>query len=194
MPEEELRMARPQLINDETLLDGLSVVFRDVGYEGASLAKLAEATGLKRASLYHRFPGGKEQMASEVLQAASNALSTLIIRPLLANIPVAERMTLAKQGLTSFYKGGQSSCLLNMLSSPHGDGPFAAFVSKSFHAIIDAFATAANAAGFERRNARVRALMAVSLIHGALVVSRGLNSTEAFSFALEELDKIFATS
>jgi TetR/AcrR family transcriptional regulator, lmrAB and yxaGH operons repressor len=187
-------MARPQLIDDETLLERLSIVFRNVGYEGASLAKLAEATGLKRASLYHRFPGGKEQMAIEVLEAASKALSNLIIRPLRTDIPVEERIALAKQGLASFYKGGQSSCLLNMLSSPHGDGPFAVFISQSFQAIIEAFALAAKAAGFERRNARVRALTAVSLIHGALVVSRGLNSTEAFSLALQELDEIFMTS
>lgn len=187
-------MARPQLIDDETLLEGLSVAFKEFGYEGASLAKLAEATGLKRASLYHRFPGGKEQMASEVLESANNALSTLIIRPLQTDIPVKERIALAKEGLTSFYKGGQSSCLLNMLSSQHGDGPFAAFISQSFQAIIDAFIKVAKVAGFERRSARARALKAVSLIQGALVVSRGLNSTEAFSSAMQELDELFSVS
>ncbi|MEO0971892.1 MAG: helix-turn-helix domain-containing protein, partial [Pseudomonadota bacterium] len=60
-------MPRPASINDDDLLDRLSSVFREVGYEEASMALLASASGLKKASLYHRFPGGKEQMAREVL-------------------------------------------------------------------------------------------------------------------------------
>ena len=50
-------MARPQSVQDQDLMQRLSCVFRDVGYDGASLSILSEATGLKKASLYHRFPG-----------------------------------------------------------------------------------------------------------------------------------------
>ena len=45
----------------------LGEVFRAHGYEGATLALISEATGLGKGSLYHLFPGGKEQMAAEVL-------------------------------------------------------------------------------------------------------------------------------
>ncbi|TGQ06111.1 helix-turn-helix domain-containing protein, partial [Mesorhizobium sp. M00.F.Ca.ET.217.01.1.1] len=38
-------------------------VFREHGYEGASLALIGAATGLGKGSLYHFFPGGKEEMA-----------------------------------------------------------------------------------------------------------------------------------
>ncbi len=48
----------------------VSEVFRRVGYDGASLEELAKATGLKKSSLYHRFPEGKRQMATEVLRFA----------------------------------------------------------------------------------------------------------------------------
>ena len=44
-------------VNEDELLDRLTDVFRTYGYEGASLSKISEATGLQRASLYHRFPG-----------------------------------------------------------------------------------------------------------------------------------------
>lgn len=44
----------------------LFIVFRDHGYEGASLADLSRATKLGKSSLYHHFPRGKEQMAEAV--------------------------------------------------------------------------------------------------------------------------------
>ena len=45
----------------------LAEVFREHGYEGASLALISEATGLGKGSLYNFFPDGKEEMAACVL-------------------------------------------------------------------------------------------------------------------------------
>jgi AcrR family transcriptional regulator len=42
-------------------------VFRDLGYEGTSLSQITERSGVGKGSLYHFFPGGKEEMASAVL-------------------------------------------------------------------------------------------------------------------------------
>ena len=69
-------MASPK-VHDEKLIERLTSVFRIYGYEGASLSRIAEATGLQRASLYHRFPGGKEEMAEAVL----NACRPLVYQP-----------------------------------------------------------------------------------------------------------------
>ncbi len=44
-----------------TILDD---VFRRRGYEGATLSVLSRACGLGKASLYHHFPGGKDEMAA----------------------------------------------------------------------------------------------------------------------------------
>ncbi|HEX4251546.1 MAG TPA: TetR/AcrR family transcriptional regulator, partial [Pseudonocardia sp.] len=60
-------MPRPQSVQDDELLVRLAEVFRRTGFEGASLGALAEAAQLRRASLYHRFPDGKAQMAEVVL-------------------------------------------------------------------------------------------------------------------------------
>ncbi len=59
----------PSKVNENQLLDRLTGVFRLHGYEGASLSRIAKATGLQRASLYFRFPGGKEEMAEAVLRS-----------------------------------------------------------------------------------------------------------------------------
>ncbi len=51
------------LLPREEVLDRLAAAFRRDGYDGASIARLSAATGLGKASLYHYFPGGKQDMA-----------------------------------------------------------------------------------------------------------------------------------
>ena len=50
----------------QRLLDGFEKQLLDSGYLGISTAALAEEVGIQRPSLYHHFPGGKEQLYSEV--------------------------------------------------------------------------------------------------------------------------------
>ena len=54
-------------MSKEEVITKLVPVFRRYGYEGATVSRLSEATGLKKASLYYHFQGGKEQMAEAVL-------------------------------------------------------------------------------------------------------------------------------
>src|SRR5690242_957274 len=109
-------MARPQSVDEEELLSRLASVFRDLGYEGASLSDLSEAAGLQKASLYHRFPGGKQQMAEEVLSSALSWFSEHVLAPLKAEGSAETRVAMVARQLDAFYAGGRKACLLNMLS------------------------------------------------------------------------------
>ena len=60
---------RPLKVSDQKLTECLLEVLRAKGYDGSSLNELALAGGLKKASLYHRFPGGKEALAQSVLNS-----------------------------------------------------------------------------------------------------------------------------
>src|ERR1700720_3544465 len=62
------------------VLPQLAEVFRAHGYEGATLALISDATGLGKGSLYNFFPGGKEQMAMEVLTPSTGGSPTTSIR------------------------------------------------------------------------------------------------------------------
>jgi len=181
-------MARPQSVSDDDLLDRLAAVFRARGFAGASLAELSSATGLKRASLYHRFPGGKEQMAHEVLTAAADWLEREVIAPLAGESPPGVRVAALQDALARFYDGGRQACLLNMLSSARvEDGPFAAEIGAMFARLIDAFAALAEEAGHPPAEARVRAERAVMLLQGGLVLARGTGCVAPFRRALEAL-------
>ena len=182
-------MARPLSIDEDELLSRLASVFRDLGYEGASLAALSKGAGLQKASLYHRFPGGKQQMAEEVLAAALGWFSENVLAPLKGEGSAETRVAAVARQLDVFYSGGRKACLLNMLSAPRGsrDGPFSAAIRAAFEALIDAFARVAREAGHAPKAARKRAERAVMLMQGSLVLSRGLGSPEPFRAFLSAL-------
>ena len=174
-------MARPRSVTEDDLLARLARVFSEVGYEGASLSLLAKATGLQKASLYHRFPGGKQQMADEVLTATGTWLEAQILAPLAGPGAPAERIGIVSANLDSFYHGGARACLLNMLSSPRiEDGPFAPAIRQAFEALISGLADVASETGASPTETRQRAERAVMLLQAALVLSRGTGSTAPF--------------
>jgi TetR/AcrR family transcriptional regulator, lmrAB and yxaGH operons repressor len=181
-------MARPQSVEDAEVMAKLSCVFRDVGYEGASLAMLAESTGLKKASLYHRFPNGKQQMAEEVLASALGWYAVNILDPLRSDASPAERVAAVVRHLDGFYAGGRHACLLNMLASPRTElGPFSDAIKGAFEALVSTFTAVARDAGHDAKAAKLRAERTVMLLQGSLVMSRGLGSSKPFKTFLTGL-------
>ena len=60
-------MARPVPPESRTrLLDAAERLFHERGYSAVSMADIATATGIRKASLYHHVPGGKEELFVEV--------------------------------------------------------------------------------------------------------------------------------
>jgi len=66
----------------DQLLGIVAEVFREHGYEGASLSLIGEATGLGKGSLYHFFPGGKEEMARAVIAHIDGWFEDNVFAPL----------------------------------------------------------------------------------------------------------------
>ncbi len=181
-------MGRRASVDDDELLGRLMGVFRAVGYEGATLAMLAEKAGLQKASLYHRFPGGKEQMAREVLQAAEDWLGAHVLTPLSGDAPARERLARMATTLDAFYAGGERACLLNTMSTMGDErGPFADAIARMFEAWIAAMARVVSDSGVSAGDARARAERALALLQGALVLSRGMGTTRPFCAFLKSL-------
>ncbi|HEX3087121.1 MAG TPA: TetR/AcrR family transcriptional regulator, partial [Ilumatobacteraceae bacterium] len=119
-----------RLVSEDQLLDRLTDVFRSAGFDGASLTDLAAASGLQRSSLYHRFPGGKEQMATEVIEhlGTKDASSTPASSD--TDLPVRARIEQVGRALTAFYDAGAKSCLLDTMSlGDRGEGTSAALAA-----------------------------------------------------------------
>lgn len=175
------------LISKDQVLDSLTRVFRELGYGGATLSRLSQATGLVRASLYHYFPGGKADMATAVLGRANAWLGSRVLAPLAGPGTPTERLEAMATALDSYYAGGRDGCLLGLLSQGDARDLFQHHVREALGRWSDAIAAVLEEAGLAPDLAGERGEDAVIQIQGALVVSRGLDNLEPFTRTLAEL-------
>lgn len=185
----------PRLVTDSELIERLTDLFRRAGFDGASLGDIAEATGLQKSSLYHRFPGGKQQMAAEVAAAVGEHFATSTLAPLGTDEPLEERLRAVGRNLDAFYESGARNCLLDMLSIGEPGPDASAKLAAAASAWIGAFAAVAREAGADTPTSIARAQDAVAGIEGSLVLARLTGDKRPFSRAIERLgDVLIAAS
>ncbi len=178
----------PEKITETDLIHALSGVFRTYGYEGASMALISQATGLKKSSLYHRFPDGKQQMARAVAHAISGGIEKQALAPLNGPGSPKARVKQAAQRLNTFYENGNKPCALDTLSIAGDQGEATlAELRESYDALIKGFTNIAIEAGTKPKAAQQRAIRAIVLIEGALVVTRITGDSDSFKRVIKEL-------
>ena len=168
------------------MLDRLMESFRKHGYDGASLATLSERTGLGKSSLYHHFPGGKEEMAIEVL-AHLNSVLRDAFRAVEEEARPKKKLDLMLDAIDDFYDGGKKACLLERLSASVDRARFGAPLKATFSDWISVLTSIGRAAGLSVTTAQRRAEGAVVRIEGALVVAAGMGDPSVFARTLTEL-------
>ncbi len=177
-------------MSKETAIGQLLTVFQRYGYEGATLAKLSEATGLGRASLYHHFPKGKEEMAAAVLDYLDRGLQEHILAPLHSDLPPLDRLKAMNERIDEFYGHGSQACLIATLSVGEAHDLFQGQIHKTLTLWVDALAEVAIEAGVAPEIAHQRAEDAVVQYQGALVLARGFNDTTIFQRVLARLPEM----
>ena len=174
----------------EELVIKLIPVFRYYGYEGATVSRLSEATGLKKASLYHHFQGGKEQMAEAVLEYVSNWIDQQIFAPLRSDKPANERILAMTEGIAKFYESGKAPCLLAVMSLGEADNLFHQQLEHSLNKWLDELSEVVELTGVEQKEARLRAEDALMMIQGALVLVRVTDDTQPFKRVISKLSQV----
>ena len=184
---------RPQKILDTDMIAGLTKVFRDKGYEGASLNDLADVTGLKKASLYHRFPNGKQEMAESVLNTVDQWVDDNIFLPLMdENQPAKMRLKEALKNIGILYNGGENTCVLRAFSMQGGLSLFEQQIKSGMEKWISAF----NALGISLQLTSIQshqnAVQTLIELQGSLIVTRGLADTNIFESTLKNIEKRYS--
>lgn len=175
---------RPASIGDTELVDALGDVFSRYGVEGASLSRLSEASGLKRASLYHRFPGGKDEIVTAVVDRTAERFNRALAQAYAEGAP-AERAMQVADGIDDYYEQGARSCLIVALSVSDDESRSGGL--QCVDAWAKAFEKIAGDAGLKPKQAREAAIDAVAAIEGALVISTTTGDTGSFQRALASL-------
>lgn len=186
-------MARPQTVPDDELFDRLAQVFRVAGFEGASLGALAEGARLRRASLYHRFPDGKAQMA-EAVMGRVGALFARALEPMTSDPDVAAGIAESARRISEIYAGGSLPCVLDTLTLSGAPDNIRAIAAEITTTWIDAMAAGARRGGAAAAAARAAAEEAFIRIEGSLVLARLTGDATAFRRVIAELPQMLLGS
>ncbi|MBY5458717.1 TetR/AcrR family transcriptional regulator [Rhizobium leguminosarum] len=166
----------------------LAEIFRELGYEGTSLSRITERTGIGKGSLYHFFPGGKEEMARSVLADVDAWFEQAIYQPL-RNGDAREAIAAMWTNVNDYFRSGRRICLVGAFALDETRERFSAAIGDYFIRWIDALRSALMRAGCPEEEAQALAEEGVSGIQGALVLSRALDDRMVFTRSLETLAK-----
>ncbi len=174
----------------ESYIPRLSALFRQYGYDGATLSKISEATGLGKASLYHHFPGGKDEMVESVLCYSASWLQENVLSLLAAEGAPEERLQNMCDRVNELYAGGAEPCLLAILQSGTGSDLRHAQIQATLAAWVEAIAAVLREAGWDAAIAQQRAEDALITIQGAVMVSFTLDNPAVFQRVMQSLPQV----
>lgn len=169
------------------LVPVLAEVFRAHGYEGASLARITEGTGLGKGSLYHYFPGGKEEMAQAVLAHIDRWFEVNVFAPLREEIDATAGVARMFDECGNYFLSGRKVCIVGVFALSSTRDRFALAVKNYFTAWAGSLYDALLRAGHAEPAAAGLAEDIVGAIQGALVLARAVDDPQVFTRTLERL-------
>jgi TetR/AcrR family transcriptional regulator, lmrAB and yxaGH operons repressor len=174
------------------ILPLLGEVFRQYGFEAASIARVAEHTKLGKGSLYHFFPGGKEEMADAVLAHIHDWFETNVFAPLQDQPPVQAIDTMFT-ATDLYFRSGQRVCLVGAIALEETRDRFATSINGYFSRWMTVLSGCLIRAGFAPDEAKRRARRVIAGIQGGIVLARALDDPQHFSLMLEDLRAMCAS-
>ncbi|HEV3283246.1 MAG TPA: TetR/AcrR family transcriptional regulator [Solirubrobacteraceae bacterium] len=171
----------------DRILDSSAELFRRQGYAGTGIKQIAAEASAPFGSLYHFFPGGKEQLGEAVIRWSGGMylqlFSTIAAQagdPLTA---VADFFAGAAQTLRETDFADACPIATVALEVASTNEPLRQATADVFESWIDAATAYFVAAGIPAQSARGLAFAMLSLLEGAFVFSRAMRSTEPLEIA-----------
>jgi TetR/AcrR family transcriptional regulator, lmrAB and yxaGH operons repressor len=175
----------------ERMIAAARRLFREHGYLGTALSDVVTESAAPRGSIYFHFPGGKEELATEVtlLHASDRiadinraAATTRTAAELIAAFVGRERDDL----VSSNYREGCAVAPIVLESTPASD-QLSDATRRAFQDLIATLAARLTEKGLGHDSAVRLATNVWSSVEGALILSRVLRSPEPFDMAITQL-------
>ena len=173
----------------ERILDVTADMFRHYGYTGTGLKQIVTNANAPFGSVYHFFPGGKEELGVAVIRRSGRMYYELFETILDgAPDPVA--------GIADFFAGAAEvlrqtdfadACPIATvaLEVANRNEPLRQATAEVFESWVVGAAARLTAAGIPADRARTVATLVISTLEGAFVLSRASRTTEAVDVAGE---------
>jgi AcrR family transcriptional regulator len=171
----------------ERIVDTSAQLFRRQGYTGTGVKQIAAQANAPFGSLYHFFPGGKTELAEEVIRS-SGALYMQLFATVAAQAPdvlgaVGDFFTGAAQTLAETDYEDACPIATVALEVASTNEQLRQATADVFDDWIDGASAYFQHAGIAEGTARELALSMLSLLEGAFLFSRALRSTEPMAAA-----------
>jgi len=177
-----------RLHSPEHVIAGLAEVFREHGFEGASLTHISKATGLGKGSLYHAFPGGKDDMAAAVLADIDGWFEDNVFVPLGAtDIQASRTLDVMLDACVEYFECGGRVCLVGVFALNATRDMFADAVNGYFRRWEVALHAALLRAGASPADAKALAEDVLAGVQGGLVLARAFDDNSYFEREINRL-------
>ena len=188
-------MTDPAQLDSRTrMIISAAELFREQGYSATGFRDVVEHSGAPRGSIYHHFPGGKAQLAQEVVQLASDVTVRRIERAAADGDPQAMLDAFAdgwkRQLERSDFRAG---CPVVAVAIEADATPEVAAAAATAFARWEAlFAQTLRGAGVPRARAGRIATLTVSAVEGAVIQSRAARDATPLDDVVRELGALIA--
>ena len=170
-------------------MDSSAELFRRQGFNGTGVKQIAAAASAPFGSLYHFFPGGKEQLGEEVIRTSGALYLQLFASIALQapDVPTAVGEFFAGAAETLLETDFADACPIATvaLEVASTNDQLRRATAEVFDSWIEAAGEYLRFAGVEPARSRVLAFSMLSLLEGAFVFSRSMRSVEPLQAAGE---------
>jgi AcrR family transcriptional regulator len=143
-----------------------------------------------KASLYHYFTGGKEEMAQAVLDHIGGWFAANVVTPMRRDIAPKKRLENMVSSLNRFYDRGKTACLIDLFGMGEAHDLFHKSLQASEQAWEKAISQTLMDDGFDKNSAQHRAEQALIQIQGTLVIARAKRSMKMILRRLKRYWKV----
>jgi TetR/AcrR family transcriptional regulator, lmrAB and yxaGH operons repressor len=172
--------------------------FRRHGYHGTGIKAILRAADVPYGSLYHFFPGGKEELATVALAASAEAYRELVELQFQPGDDMVDATRVAFRGAGEVLAATEwaDPCPVATLAAEMGSTsePMRQAAEAGFESWLTVIESHLSAAGVTPARARQTALALVGLIEGAFVMARTSRRLEAMEAAGESAAALVALS
>jgi AcrR family transcriptional regulator len=171
----------------DRIIDSSAELFRRQGYTGTGVKQIVAAANAPFGSLYHFFPGGKEQLGAEVIRS-SGALYVQLFATIAMQAPdlltaVGDFFSGAAETLVETDYADACPIATVALEVASTSEPLREATAEVFDSWIDGATEYFAASGIAREQARALAFTMLSLLEGAFIFCRALRTTEPLEVA-----------
>jgi AcrR family transcriptional regulator len=171
----------------ERILESTAELFRRQGYMGTGMKQIAAEASAPFGSVYHFFPGGKEELGAETIRT-SGRLYTQLFASIALQAPdvlSAVHDFFAGAGETLRETDYADACPIATvaLEVASTNEPLRRATAEVFEEWIDGATEYFAYAGIARPRARELGLAMLSLLEGAFIFCRAMRTTESMTVA-----------